>query len=63
MVYGMEAVMPTDIEHDSPRVVNYAEEDNEEDNGITVKYNTQTFQENLGIILQRRVGGQCTTTR
>jgi hypothetical protein len=30
MVYGTEAVMPTDIEHDSPRVVNYAEEDNEE---------------------------------
>ena len=25
MVYGAEAVMPTDLEHDSPRVVNYTE--------------------------------------
>ena len=25
MVYGAEAVMPTDVEHDSPRVVNYTE--------------------------------------
>ena len=29
MVYGAEAVMPTDLEHDSPRVANYVEEDNE----------------------------------
>nr|XP_051229249.1 uncharacterized protein LOC127347060 [Lolium perenne] len=29
LVYGAEAVMPTDIDHDSPRVVNYAEEENE----------------------------------
>src|SRR3954468_13133737 len=29
MVYGAEAVMPTDLEHDSPWVVNYAEADNE----------------------------------
>ena len=29
MVYGAEAVMPSDLEHDSPRVANYVEEDNE----------------------------------
>nr|XP_051190685.1 uncharacterized protein LOC127304013 [Lolium perenne] len=29
LVYGAEAVMPTDIAHDSPRVVNYAAEENE----------------------------------
>src|SRR3954467_2999634 len=29
MVYCAEAVMPTDLEHDSPRVVNYTEADNE----------------------------------
>src|SRR3954452_10856947 len=29
MVYGAEAVMPTDLEHDSPRVVNYTEAKNE----------------------------------
>jgi hypothetical protein len=29
LVYGAEAVMPTDIAYDSPRVTNYAEEDNE----------------------------------
>jgi transposase InsO family protein len=29
LVYGAEAVMPTHIDHDSPRVVNYAEEENE----------------------------------
>ncbi|KAM0870827.1 hypothetical protein ACQ4PT_039776 [Festuca glaucescens] len=29
LVYGAEAVMPTDIDHDSPRVVNYTEEENE----------------------------------
>src|SRR4051812_39119276 len=29
MVYGAEAVMPTDLKHDSPRVVNYTEADNE----------------------------------
>ena len=29
MVYGTEAVMPTDLEHDSPRVVNYTEAANE----------------------------------
>jgi ribonuclease HI/transposase InsO family protein len=29
LVYGAEAVMPTDIAYDSPRVANYAEEDNE----------------------------------
>ena len=29
MVYGAEAVMPTDLEHDSPRVVSYVEENNE----------------------------------
>nr|XP_051211286.1 uncharacterized protein LOC127328751 [Lolium perenne] len=28
LVYGAEAVMPTDIDHDSPRVMNYAEEEN-----------------------------------
>src|SRR4051812_14842700 len=27
MVYDAEAVMPNDLEHDSPRVVNYAEAD------------------------------------
>jgi hypothetical protein len=30
MVYGAEAVMPTDLEHDSPRVALYNEEENEE---------------------------------
>ena len=29
MVYGAEAVLPSDIRHDSPRVVAYVEEDNE----------------------------------
>src|SRR4051812_29526528 len=29
MVYGNEAVMPTDLEHDSPRIVNYVEANNE----------------------------------
>jgi transposase InsO family protein len=29
LVYGAEAVLPTDIEHDSPRVVEYDEADNE----------------------------------
>ncbi|XP_051205311.1 uncharacterized protein [Lolium perenne] len=29
LVYGAEAVMPTDIAYDSPRVTNYAEDDNE----------------------------------
>jgi hypothetical protein len=29
MVYGAKAVMLTDLEHDSPRVINYIEEDNE----------------------------------
>ena len=28
MVYGAEAVMPTDLEHDSPHIVNYAMEEN-----------------------------------
>ena len=28
MVYGAEAVMPTDLEHDSPRVTNYVEATN-----------------------------------
>ena len=30
MVYGAEAVMPFDLEHDSPRVALYNEEENEE---------------------------------
>ena len=30
MVYGAEAVMPTDLEHDSPRFALYNEEENEE---------------------------------
>ena len=29
MVYGAEAVLPSDIRHDSPRVVAYVEADNE----------------------------------
>ena len=29
MVYGAEAVMPTDLEHDSPHIVNYAMEEND----------------------------------
>jgi hypothetical protein len=29
MVYGAEAVMPIDLEHDSPRVANYVEAENE----------------------------------
>nr|XP_051209885.1 uncharacterized protein LOC127327143 [Lolium perenne] len=29
LVYGAEAIIPTDIDHDSPRVTNYAEEENE----------------------------------
>nr|XP_051204971.1 uncharacterized protein LOC127318531 [Lolium perenne] len=29
LVYGAEAVMPTDIAYDSPRVTNYAEDENE----------------------------------
>ena len=30
MVYGAEAVLPSDISHDSPRVAAYVEEDNEQ---------------------------------
>ena len=30
MVYGAEAVLPSDIRHDSPRVAAYVEEDNEQ---------------------------------
>ena len=30
MVYGAEAVLPSDIRHDSPRVANYVEADNEQ---------------------------------
>ena len=30
MVYGAEAVLPSDIRHDSPRVTSYAEEENEQ---------------------------------
>jgi transposase InsO family protein len=29
LVHGVEAVMPTDIDHDSPRVAKYTEEENE----------------------------------
>jgi hypothetical protein len=29
LVYGAEAIMPTYIDHDSPHVVNYSEEENE----------------------------------
>jgi hypothetical protein len=29
MVYGAEAVMPTDLQYDFPRVVNYTEASNE----------------------------------
>ena len=29
MVYGAEAVLPSDIRHDSPRVADYVEADNE----------------------------------
>ena len=30
MVYGAEAVLPSDIRHDSPQVANYVEVDNEQ---------------------------------
>ena len=30
MVYGAEAVLPSDIHHDSPRVATYVEADNEQ---------------------------------
>ena len=30
MVYGAEAVMPSDLEHDSPRVALYNKKENEE---------------------------------
>ena len=30
MVYGVEAVLPSDIRHDSPRVAAYVEADNEQ---------------------------------
>ena len=36
MVYGAEAVMPIDPEHDSPTVVNYVEEDNEASRQLSV---------------------------
>jgi hypothetical protein len=29
MVYGTEAIMPTDLQYDSPRVANYTKENNE----------------------------------
>jgi hypothetical protein len=29
LIYGAEAIMPTNIDHDSPHVVNYSEEENE----------------------------------
>jgi hypothetical protein len=36
MVYGAEAVLPTDILHDSPRVSAYNEEDAEESQHLSV---------------------------
>ena len=36
MVYGAEAVLPTDILHDSPRVAAYEEEDAEKDRQLSV---------------------------
>ena len=36
LVYGAEAVMPTDLEHDSPRVVNYVEADNKSSRKLSV---------------------------
>ena len=36
MVYGAEAVLPTDILHDSPRVPAYEEEDAEKDRQLYV---------------------------
>ena len=36
MVYGAEAVLPTDILHDSPRVAAYDEEDAEKDRQLSV---------------------------
>nr|XP_051211257.1 uncharacterized protein LOC127328720 [Lolium perenne] len=43
LVYGAEAVMPTDIAYDSPRVANYVEEENE-----------QSWQDNVDILDEAR---------
>jgi transposase InsO family protein len=43
LVYGAEAVMPTDIAYDSPRVTNYVEEENE-----------QSRQDNVDILDEAR---------
>jgi transposase InsO family protein len=65
MVYGAEAVMPTDLEHDSPRVVNYVEEDNEvaRQNGLDIvdeardlaRSRTAIYQQGLRRYHSRRV--------
>jgi transposase InsO family protein len=65
MVYGAEAVLPTDLEHDSPRVVYYAEEENEvaHQNGLDVldeardlaKSRTAIYQQGLCRYHSRRV--------
>ena len=65
MVYGAEAVMPTDLEHDSPRVIHYVEEENElaRQNGLDladeerdlVRSRTAIYQQGLRRYHSRRV--------
>jgi hypothetical protein len=67
-VYGTEAVMPTDIAYDSPRVTNYAEEENEHarQDGIDLLDEardlalprTTIYQQNLHRYHSRRIHGR-----
>ena len=59
MVYGAEAVMPTDLEHDSPRVVNYVEEDNESSRQLSVDLLEEARELALARSEERRVGKEC----
>jgi transposase InsO family protein len=65
MVYGAEAVMPSDLEHDSPRIVQYAKEENEHarQNGLDLldeerdlaRSRTAIYQQGLRRYHSRRV--------
>src|SRR3954462_5656880 len=65
MVYGAEAVMPSDLKHDSPRIVQYVEEENEHarQNGLDLldeerdlaRSRTAVYQQGLRRYHSRRV--------
>jgi hypothetical protein len=68
LVYGAEAVLPTDIEHDSPRVTAYDEVDNElamqvakdllEEERDLAASRSAIYQQNLRRYHSRRVRGR-----